>query len=88
MGAIAEIVEAEVCGDLAVRVRFADGAERIVDVRPLVEKGGVFARLGDRDFFEGRLAVMNGTVAWDVTGDGDESRCIDLDPINIYEGGL
>ena len=87
MSEVVEVVDVAVCGDLEVRVRFSDGEERIVDVGPLVERGGVFARLGDRDFFANRLAVMNGTVAWDVSGDGDETRCIDLDPVKVYEGG-
>lgn len=28
--------------------------------------------------------VINGTLAWDIGGDGDANRCLDLDPDNLY----
>ena len=28
---------------------------------------------------------MNGTLAWDVSGNRDESNCIDIDPFSLYE---
>ena len=37
------------------------------------------------DFFRDRLTVMNGAVAWDVTGTRDETKCIDLDPYEMYD---
>lgn len=30
-------------------------------------------------------SVKNDTVAWDVAGNRDETKCIDLDPINIFK---
>lgn len=62
-----------------------DGAVRLVDVKPLIAKGGVFAPLADPAFFEERLAVLNDTVAWDVAGNRDATACIDLDPCGIFE---
>ena len=62
-----------------------DGAVRLVDVKPLIARGGVFAPLADRAFFEERLTVLNDTVAWDVAGNRDETACIDLDPCVIFE---
>ena len=62
-----------------------DGAVRLVDVKPLIARGGVFAPLADRTFFEERLTVLNDTVAWDMTGNRDETACVDLDPCAIFE---
>ena len=61
-----------------------DGAVRLVDVGPLIAQGGVFAPLADPDFFTERLTVLNDTVAWDLTGDRDETACLDLDPDQIF----
>jgi hypothetical protein len=54
-------------------------------MKPLIDKGGVFAQLSDAALFDNCLTVMGGTVAWDVAGDRDETRCIDLNPFNVYE---
>ncbi len=72
----------------SVYAYFSDGTVRKYDVSHLVEMGGVFAQLRDKDFFRGRLTVMNGAVAWDVTGDRDATQCIDLDPMTTYEKGV
>jgi hypothetical protein len=29
--------------------------------------------------------VLNGTLAWDIEGNYDTSRCLDLDPLVLYE---
>jgi len=29
--------------------------------------------------------VLNGTLAWDVGGNFDSSKCIDIDPCSIYD---
>ncbi len=67
---------------------FNDGTIRLYDVKPLIAKGGIFAPLADEDFFRARLTVLNDTVAWDITGDRDESACIDIDPFTVYEAGI
>ena len=64
---------------------FNDGSVRLADIEPFIQKGGVFSPLQDDDFFRDRLTVMNGAVAWDVTGTRDETRCIDLDPCQMFE---
>lgn len=80
-----QVVQAVAGQGYTVYVYFSDGTVRKADVGPLVESGGVFARLADRSFFTGRITVLNDTVAWDVTGDLDETKCIDLDPLVMYE---
>ena len=67
-----------------VYIYFSDGSVHAAEFSHLIEKGGVFSYLQDNDFFKNRLTVMNGTVAWDVSGSRDETACIDLDPFELY----
>ena len=45
------VTEVEPLPDRRLRVRFRDGLEGIVDVRPLIRLGGVFAPLADDALF-------------------------------------
>ena len=83
---IPSVVQAISGPDFTVYAYFTDGTIRLADVKPLIEKGGVFDRIADEAVFEELLTVMNGTVAWDVAGGRDAFGCIDLDPIALYEG--
>ena len=60
-----------------------DGTIRCVDVKPLIDKGGVFAPLKDASIFKSTLTVLNDTVAWDMTGKHDPTDCIDIGPFTI-----
>ena len=83
-----EVVQA-VAGDAyCVYAYFSDGTIRQFDMKPLINKGGVFAKLADATFFADCITVVNGTVAWDVAGNRDETKCIDLDPFTIYENSI
>ena len=82
---IPEVVQAIAGDDCTVYAYFSDGSVRLYDAKPLARKGGLFAKLADESFFSDRLTVMNGSVAWDVTGDHDETACIDIDPFTVYE---
>ena len=82
---IPEIVQVVAGDDFIVYAYFTDGTVRLYDVKPLIDRGGVFAKLTDEEFFIDRLTVMNGTVAWDVAGNRDEAKCVDIDPITVYE---
>ena len=64
---------------------FNDGTVRRYDASELVAHGGVFAVLRDRNTFMDTLTVMNGTVAWDIAGNRDATKCIDIDPFVLYE---
>ena len=85
MNYLASVVQAIPGEDFTVYAYFSDGSVRKADMKPYIAKGGVFARLGDEGFFRDRLTVMNGAVAWDVTGTRDETQCIDFDPCVMYE---
>lgn len=45
----------------------------------------IFAPLRDIEKFKNACTVMNGTLAWDISGKWDESDCIDIDPFTVYE---
>ena len=84
MDYLASVVQAIPGEDYTVYAYFNDGSVRRADIKPITAKGGIFARLADERFFRDRLTVMNGAVAWDVTGTRDASQCIDLDPCAMH----
>ena len=45
----------------------------------------IFAPLRDIEKFKNACTVMNGTLAWDISGKWDESDCIDIEPFTVYE---
>ena len=82
---IPQVVQVLAGGDFTVYVYFLDGAIRLLDAKPLLKHGGVFAPLCDKNTFRNSLTVMNGTVAWDLEGTRNVSACIDLDPCELYD---
>ena len=71
--------------DYKVYCYFNDGSVRIFDAGNLIEKGTVFEKLEDKNYFAQTLTVMNGTLAWDIEGNRDPCKCIDIDPFSIFE---
>ena len=53
---------------------------------PLIGKG-VFNKISNIDTFIDKCTVLNNTLAWDVGGNYDPYKCLDIDPIQIYETG-
>ena len=45
----------------------------------------IFKTLKDISIFIDTCTVMNDTLAWDISGNRDSSRCIDIDPDTLYE---
>ncbi|MGN0077471.1 MAG: DUF2442 domain-containing protein [Coriobacteriales bacterium] len=70
--------------DRVVYAYFTDGKITRYDVSELIERGGIFARLADEQFFANAITVLNSTVAWDVSGCFDPTTCIDIDPFTLY----
>lgn len=66
-----------------IYIYFSDGRVKLYDVSLLAGKG-VFKKLEDKEFYFSRCTVLNGTLAWDVSGYYDPSLCIDIDPYTIY----
>ena len=81
-----EVVQAVPGEGYTVYAYFTDGSIRLVNFAPLIDGGGVFAPLADPRYFRERLTVLNGSVAWDVSGNHDPTECIDLDPLEIWRG--
>lgn len=85
MNYTAAVIQAVPGADYTVYAYFSDGSVRLADIKPLIEKGGVFAPLKDEIVFRERITVMNHAVAWDLSGDRDAGKCIDIDPCSMYE---
>ena len=67
-----------------VQVFFDDG--KIVDYDATEDlKTALFEPLRKIVKFKEVCTVMNGTLAWDISGNRDETSCIDIDPFTIYE---
>ncbi|GMO55835.1 MAG: DUF2442 domain-containing protein [Treponemataceae bacterium] len=64
---------------------FNDGSVRLFDVKPLLKPDTVFEPLMDIKTFKDKAAVINDTVAWDLGGNRNPWKCIDIDPFVIFE---
>ena len=70
--------------DYHVQVFFDDG--KIVDYDATNDlKSEIFSSLRNIEKFKDACTVMNGTLAWDISGKWDASECIDIDPFTLYE---
>ena len=79
-----KIVQVVPTEEYTVYVYFDDGKIVCYDAKPLLEKE-VFTVLRDIDFFMDTCTIMNDTLAWDLSGNRDNSKCIDIDPDTLYE---
>lgn len=79
-----KIVQVIPTEEYTVYVYFEDGKIVCYDVKPLLEKD-VFAVLRKPEFFMGACTIMNDTLAWDISGKRDNSKCIDIAPDTLYE---
>ena len=78
-----DIVQVIPYKDYTVYVYFEDGKIVCYDAKPLLNKK-VFEPLKDINFFINACTILNGTLAWDVTGTSDCSKCLDIDPEMLY----
>ena len=84
----AAVVQAVPGDNYTVYAYFNDGSVRLADIKPLISQGGVFAKLQDEQVFRETLTVMNHAVAWDLEGNRDAAKCIDIDPCTMYESSV
>ncbi len=80
---IPEVVQVVPLDDYIVEVLFHDGKMVYFDVSSLLKKN-VFSPLRDKDFYKKRCTVMNHTLAWDLSGEYDPTKCIDIAPETLY----
>ena len=79
----AQVLQVMPAENYRIYIYFSDGRVKLYDASHLVGKG-VFKRLEERDFYFNRCTVLNGTLAWDVSGNFNPYECIDLDPDMLY----
>ena len=82
---IPEVLQAVPADGYRVYAYFNDGSIHLYDMSPSIKKGGVFERICDKAVFDSALTVMNGTIAWDLSGDRDPKQCVDIDPYTVFE---
>ena len=80
------VVQALAGPDKTVFAYFSDGRITQFDMKPEIERGGVFEPLLNDGFFADALTVLNDTVAWDLSGRFDSRNFNDKDPITVYGG--
>lgn len=85
---IRSVVQVVARKDFKVFVYFDDGKIKLFDLAPLIKKGGVFSKISDMEYFLERCTVMNGTLAWDLSGTYDPTQCLDIDAESIYLNGV
>jgi hypothetical protein len=78
-----EIVQVVPNENYTVRVYFEDGKIVLYDVSPLLEKE-IFRPLKDKNIFVNTCTIINDTLGWDLEGNRDASKCIDIDPETLY----
>lgn len=69
--------------DYRVYLYFDDGSIRLYNARPLLDLP-VFHPLKNTEVFLGTCTVLNGTLAWDLAGTFDDTKCLDVDPLELY----
>ena len=84
----------EICMVKPVRVRevdcyFTTGHVRRFNMSRLLKPdcGPVFRPLRNRKTFLSTMTVINGTLAFDVAGNHNEYKCVDIDPETIFTEG-
>jgi hypothetical protein len=71
-----DLVEVEYIEPFKIKCAFKDGETGIVEMSRYYEKGGVFSRFADEEYFK-KFRIDNGALSW---GDGE----IDIAPETLY----
>ena len=79
-----EVIQVKPGNDFKVHVYFSDGKIKLYDMNESIQSGGIFEKISDINTFMEKCTVMNGTLAWDISGTFDPSLCIDIDPETLY----
>ncbi len=82
------IIQVKPTKEYIVYVFFDNGIIKAYSLKEDIEAGGIFDKIKDVDIFINRCTIMNGTLAWDISGDRDTTKCIDICPDTIYEDGV
>ena len=79
-----EVVQVIPRKDYTVYVYFEDGKIVCYDMKNMLDIE-VFKPLRDISVFIDTCTIMNDTLAWDIGGNRDACKCIDIDPDTLYE---
>jgi len=72
-----DITEMRILDDYKLQLTFNDGKSGVLDCKPFIDKGGVFSKLRDPEFFKSvQINKELGILTWD-----DE---IDIAPETVY----
>ena len=72
-----DVTEIRILDDYKLQLTFDDDKSGILDCKPFIEKGGVFSKLRDPEFFKSvQINIELGVLTW-----GDE---IDIAPETVY----
>lgn len=87
---IHEICMVKPVDGLNIDCYFTTGHVKRFDMGKLLKPncGPVFQKLRDRKTYLSTMTVMNGTLAFDIGGNRDERKCVDIDPETIFSDGI
>ncbi len=78
-----KVVQVIPMSNYCVQVFFDDGKIVEYDVSNCLQ-GEVFQPLQNYQIFKDTCTVLNDTLAWDIQGNRDTTKCIDIDPFTLY----
>lgn len=84
---IHSVIQVVPTDDFKVYIYFDSGEIKLFDMKHMLNKG-VFKQISNIEAFKSKCTVMNGTLAWDISGNFDEYNCLDIDPETIYINGV
>lgn len=82
-----DVIQVKPTQDFKVYVYFSDGKIKLFDMSPHLGKG-IFKQISDIRFFIEKCTVINHTLAWDLGGNFDPYKCLDIAPDAIYQDGI
>lgn len=74
--------------DFSVVLYYDNGEVRVYDCRWVLEAKSVFEQIKETPRFLELCTIMNGTLAWDTSGDRDPHNCIDICPDTVYQDSV
>lgn len=79
-----EVLQAVAGDNYIIYAYMNDGSVRKYDLSSFVSGKEELSALKDPEVFKNSLTVLNGTAAFDLTGNRDETNCVDIDPLVLY----
>ena len=85
-----DVIEAKYLSDYKIKVTFEDGKTGIIDFKSFINKGGVFDKFKDKEYFKNfKVNPEMGTITWgDDEVDVAETPFIPLLPAALYQNDI